>query len=366
MLNLDNKEIFEMKLTVTNRCVLRCNYCFVDKDRGVSEMNYTTAKKAIDFFLSTKGRTKILKIYGGEPLLNFAIVKRVTSYAQKQAKRRGINLTLSLCTNAVLLKPQHIDFFKKNEFQLAISFDGSKKTHDKFRKFPNGRGTFELIKKNISHLFKKLDKKDMAANMAVVPSEASNMFENFQQILKAGFDTLNLEPIYGFQQWTSQRQKYFQDGVKSIIDFMIEEISKGNFIFLTTVNRELKYKTLSKLKNGVCLFHQFPEIYPDGEIAFSSFFLNFPRDRQGKYIIGNVRKGKLKRRFENCRFVNESKKCRECLGYYFDVCDESLSSTVVQLRNLFSIKLADLIIKKSKTRQNFKKYISEAKKHICF
>lgn len=355
-----------MKLTIVTNCILRCDYCFVDKKRSNQKMTLETAKKSIDFFLRSEGKDKILKIYGGEPLLNFEVVKNVVPYAKKIAKKRGINLTFSLCTNAVLLGSEHIDFFKKNKFQLAISFDGGKKTHDKFRKFADGRGTFDIIKNNFQYLFRTVDKKDAAANMSIVPSEAINMVQNFKQILKVGFDTLNIEPIYGFKKWTGKNYQHFLKGMKRITSFIVTEISRDNFIFLTTINREIKYNTLSKLNQGVCLFHQFPEIYPDGKIGFSSFFLNLPEKMQTKYIVGNVVEEEIKDKYEKCSYSPKSQQCRICQESYFDIPDKSLSSQIVQVRNLLSIDLANQIRAKAKKEVLFKKYIQEAKKHICF
>lgn len=363
---LKNKEIFEMKLTVTTDCILRCDYCFVDKQRKNSKMDLKTAKKSIDFFLTTKGKEKILKIYGGEPLLNFEVIKKIVPYAFGKAREKKINLTFSLCTNAILLKPEYVKFFKKNKFQLAISFDGSKETHDKFRKFPNGLGTFNKVKTNLQYLFKKIDKKDVAANMAIAPSEAGKIFKNFRNVLKVGFDTLNLEPIYGFGKWTFEKQKQFQRGMEAITDFILQEIPKGRFYFLTTINRELKYQTLSKLQNGVCLFHQFPEVYPDGRIGFSSFFLNLPEKEQKQYIAGNLAESEVKNKYKNCSYLENNRRCQRCLENYFDRPDESLSSKIVEIRNLLSITLANQIQEKAKTHPLFKKYVQEAKKHICF
>jgi len=366
MIFLKNKEIFEMKLSITTDCVLRCDYCFVDKSQKPSFMSFETAKKSIEFFLNSKGREKILKIYGGEPLLNFELVKKITPYAKILAKKRKKNLTLSLCTNAILLTPEIIDFFKNNKFQLAISFDGQKRTHDRFRKFANGKGSFEKVKENLKYLLKIIDKKDIAANMAVVPSEVENMFKNFKYILKIGFETLNIEPVYGFEKWTVDKYKQFQEEMKSIVLFILAQIYKRNFIFLTTVNRELKYKTLSKLKNGVCLFHQFPEIYPDGRIGFSSFLLNLPKETQRRYIVGNVNQGWIESKYKNCVYSNKSKKCQNCLENYFNLPDESMSSKVVEIRNLLSIELANYIQQRAKNNPIFREYINEAKKHICF
>jgi uncharacterized protein len=360
----NKKEIFEMKLTVATDCILRCKYCFVDKSVK-TRMSLATAKKAIDFFLGTSGKDKILKMYGGEPLLNFELVKAVVPYAKKIATKRGVNLTLSLCTNAVMLSRAHLDFFKKYNFQLAISFDGRKKTYDKNRQFPDGSGAFDRVVVKFPALFETMRRRNVAANMSIVPSQSKNIISNFEYVLESGFDTINLEPVYGFERWTAGDFSQFEKAIKFIAKKIILEAKNGNFIFLTTANRELKYKTLSKLKNGVCLFHQFPEIYPDGRIGFSSFLLNLPKKKQAKYIVGNVNES-VKDVYRSCVFDKKSAVCRDCYSAYFDIPNESMSSGIVKLRNLVSIELARKIELESKKNLIFKKYIKEAKKHICF
>lgn len=353
-----------MKLAVTTSCVLRCDYCFVDKNQ--EKMPLETAKKAIDFFLLSQGKEKILKIYGGEPLLNFSIVEESTFYAKKLARKKRKNLTLSICTNAVLLKKKHIDFFRENDFQLAISIDGRRETHDRFRKFPNGEGVFCAMSASFEYLFKTMDKRDMAANMSIVPSEAKNIIKNFRFILGLGFNSVNLEPVYGFQRWSHEDIQQFKNALGFISKLIISQIFKGNFIFLTTINRELRYKTLSKFKDGTCLFYQLPEVYPNGDVAFSSFFLNLPKEKRGKYIAGNVATGECDDRYRQCRFSRGSKICTECVRNYFDAPSGSSSSDAIKIRNSFSIKLAKIITAKSKENDNFKQYIHEAKRHICF
>ena len=363
---MSKKKIFEMKLTITNDCVLKCDYCFIDKKIKISKMTKQMAERAVNFFLSTSGKNKILKIYGGEPLLNFNLLEKIIPYIKRKAKTKGINLTLSICTNAILLEQYHLDFFKKNKFRLAISLDGCKKTHNRFRKFPNGLGTFNYLSNKLPLIFNKIKKKDITANMSIIPSEACNIFKNFRYIISKGFDTLNLEPVYGFQKWNKNYQCQFKENIGLIAKLILKEINHGNFFFLTTVNRELKYKTLSKTKSGACPFYNSIDIYPDGRMGFSSFFLNLPKNRQKKYIVGNISKGRINRKYLNCKFSKNSRQCKKCSGDYFDLPDESMSFLASEIRNRLSIDLANKIRIRAKTNQKFAQYLIAAKKHICF
>jgi len=360
---LKNKEIFEMKLTITTNCILRCDYCFVKKPKKLEMMDYNTAKAAIDFFLKFGKKNKILKIYGGEPLLNFRLLKKIIPYTTKNIPLNN-SLTLSLCTNTVLLRPEHINFFKRYNFQLAISFDGKKRTHDKFRKFRDGKGSFDIVVRNLALLFKDIKKENIAANIGIVPSEVRRLFDNYKYIVSLGFDTVNLEPIYGFEIWDKKNQKEFEKQMKKIIDFILKGIHKKQFLFLTTINRELKYKTLSRLNKGVCLFDQFLEIYPNGDMGFSSFFLNLPESQRQRYIIGNVAKQEIKVAYSFCRY--NKKNCQNCLIDYFNIFDKSQSSEIVRKRNFLSIQCANYLKEMAQNNPLFKEYINKAKQHICF
>ncbi|MBU2472838.1 4Fe-4S cluster-binding domain-containing protein [Patescibacteria group bacterium] len=363
-ISLNNKKIFESKLTITTNCTLRCKYCFVNKLNRIQKMDLKTAKAAVDFIMVNGPKDKIIKIYGGEPMLNFDILPKLVSYINKK-KSSKTNLTLSLCTNAVILKPEHIDFFKKNNFLLAISFDGKKETHDKFRRFENDQGSFNIVTFNLKLLLQKISKRNIATNISVVASEAGKMFENFKYVIFKGFDTVNLEPIYGFGNWEENHQKEFENQMGKIIKYILNGIPKNQFVFLTTINRELKYRTLSRLKKGVCLFNQFLEVYPNGEMAFSSFFFNLPLAQRRKYIIGNVLNGGLKSKYRSCEY-KDGDKCQKCLIEYFDISDNSQSSKVVQKRNLLSIQTAEYLNNMAQDNNLFKEYIKEANRHICF
>jgi len=263
------------------------------------------------------------------------------------------------------IRSSFIDFFKKNNFSLVISFDGKKETHDKFRKLENGQGSFDIVVSNLKLLFQKINKRKVAANIGIVVSEVENLFENFKYVISKGFDTVNFEPIYGFGKWEENHQKEFENQMEKIIKYILNGIPKNRFIFLTTINRELKYRTLSRLKKGVCLFDQFLEVYPNGEMGFSSFFFSLPLAQRKKYIIGNVLNGGLKDKYRFCEY-EDGDKCQKCLMEYFDIFDDSQSSKVVQKRNSLSIQTAEYLNNMAQNDNLFNKYIKEAKKHICF
>ena len=115
-------------------------------------MDFETAKKAIDFYLkrSEKADQLALSFYGGEPLLEFELIKKCVSYILQRKGDKKILFTMT--TNGTLMTEDVIEFLVKYEFNLMISLDGDKKSHDINRRFKTGKGSFDIILENLSRL----------------------------------------------------------------------------------------------------------------------------------------------------------------------------------------------------------------------
>ncbi|MBR6647455.1 MAG: radical SAM protein, partial [Clostridia bacterium] len=156
-----DKKIERMTLQITQNCNFRCSYCpystsEFDNTRTHSSrrMSEETAKKAIEFLAdhSTDSEMVALSFYGGEPLLEFELIKRLIEYADELFLGRKV--IYSMTTNGSLLNDEIISFFEEHELELTISLDGTQKLHDKHRKFAsNGQGTYAVIEKNLKHIY---------------------------------------------------------------------------------------------------------------------------------------------------------------------------------------------------------------------
>lgn len=115
-------------------------------------MSIETAQKAIDYFLEHNSNLAniIIGFYGGEPLLEFELIKKCVAYAKSRVE--GKNILFNMTTNGTLLTDEMVDFLVENDFSLSISIDGSKEEHDRNRKFVNGKGSFDVIINNIKNI----------------------------------------------------------------------------------------------------------------------------------------------------------------------------------------------------------------------
>lgn len=138
--------IQNITLEVTEKCNLRCKYCIYNtshqeyREFGTRNMSWDVAKKAVDFLNdhSTHAQNCHIGFYGGEPLINFELIKKVVKYAKE--KMEGI--TFALTTNAVLMTEEIAQFFFDNDFSVIISLDGPQDVHDENRVLKDGTGSF--------------------------------------------------------------------------------------------------------------------------------------------------------------------------------------------------------------------------------
>lgn len=152
-----------MTLEVTDACNMRCKYCIFSGDypgsrtHKANKMSFSVAKAAIDFYRSMRPQANTLPIgfYGGEPLLNFELVKQCCEYVLEceRADRLERPVQFSLTTNGTLLSEEKILFFIQQGFALTISLDGPRQIHDQCRVLADGQGTFDIVMRNIQLIY---------------------------------------------------------------------------------------------------------------------------------------------------------------------------------------------------------------------
>ena len=137
-------------LHVAHTCNLNCTYCFASQGKYHGEralMSYEVGKRALDFLVEHSGKRKNLEVdfFGGEPLLNFGVVKDLVAYARSIEKEKGKNFRFTLTTNGMLIDDDVIDFCNRECHNVVLSLDGRKEVHDRFRRDYAGNGSFDRI-----------------------------------------------------------------------------------------------------------------------------------------------------------------------------------------------------------------------------
>jgi uncharacterized protein len=188
-----------MCLHIAHDCNLRCEYCFASTgDFGVGRklMSYETGKKAVDFLLEqSMGRKNLeMDFFGGEPLMNFEVVKQIVSYARSKEQEYNKVFRFTITTNGMLLDDDKIDFINKEMSNVVLSIDGRKEVNDRVRKCVNGSGCFDIIMPKFKKLVEKRGDKDYYVRGTFTKYNLD--FSNDVLELNAqGFDQVSVEPV---------------------------------------------------------------------------------------------------------------------------------------------------------------------------
>ncbi|MDV7824209.1 radical SAM protein [Enterococcus gallinarum] len=154
---LVSNSMSQMTLQLTQNCNLRCSYCvysgnYYNRQHNNKVMDFELAKNRIDYFFKHSSHSNDLAIgfYGGEPLLCFRFIKKCVEYAE--STNPGKNLYFTITTNGTLLTKKVAEYFDNRNFHITLSLDGASKQHDINRRFVNGKGSFEVILKNLNRI----------------------------------------------------------------------------------------------------------------------------------------------------------------------------------------------------------------------
>lgn len=154
-----SRKLSHMTLQVTQGCNLRCKYCVYSEETNERQrshsnrsMDWETAKRAIDFFYEHTVDSKNVAIgfYGGEPLLMLPLIKQILDYSRRLFDGKDVLYTMT--TNGTLLTDETICFLAREKISLMISLDGPKEIHDRNRVFPDGRGSFDILSRNVARI----------------------------------------------------------------------------------------------------------------------------------------------------------------------------------------------------------------------
>jgi uncharacterized protein len=176
----------QILLEITNQCNLNCAYCsasgkYANPGNPPGNMSWQTCRESVDFFFDRTCDSKkcFISFYGGEPLKCFDLIKDTVEYVKK---KYGANeFRFNLTTNGTLLNKEIADFFIENDFSVLVSLDGPQKINDRYRRFKNGKGTFNRIMKNLEFL--KAYNRDYFSRKVSITSVLAPPFETIDEIL---------------------------------------------------------------------------------------------------------------------------------------------------------------------------------------
>lgn len=186
--------IVNMALLLTQSCNLRCIYCYGgggEYGTGGS-MDEKTALQSVDWLIEQSKKVKKINIvfFGGEPFLNFSLMKTVVEYAKQKAAKVDKSVGFSVTTNATLLDDEKISFIKEHDIHVVVSIDGPKEIQDKQRPFAGGKGSYDVIIPNIKKLLAVLPEAN--AHAVLVDDEKIHIVKN--ALKEIGFNEVTMVP----------------------------------------------------------------------------------------------------------------------------------------------------------------------------
>ncbi len=186
-------------LHVAHTCNLNCSYCFASQgnyhgDRAV--MSFEVGKQALDFLMAnSQGRRNLeVDFFGGEPLMNFDVVKQLVAYAREKEKECGKNFRFTLTTNGLLIDDDVIDFANREMSNVVLSLDGRKEVHDRYRVDYAGNGSWERIVPKFQKLVEARGHKNYYMRGTFTHANP-DFLRDIREMLRLGFTELSMEPV---------------------------------------------------------------------------------------------------------------------------------------------------------------------------
>ncbi|SJZ36204.1 uncharacterized protein SAMN02745973_00277 [Garciella nitratireducens DSM 15102] len=323
-LNNQEKAIKAMCLHIAHDCNLRCKYCFASQGDFQGErslMSQEVGRKAIDFLIKNSGNRRNLEVdfFGGEPLMNFDVVKDIVKYAKEKEKKYNKNFRFTITTNATLLTEDKMNYINQNMNNIVLSIDGDKSTNDFMRPTINGKGSYDIILPQISKMVQKRRDKDYYVRGTFTKYNL-NFSKDVLHLAEQGFKEISMEPVV-----TDPEKDYaiteedlpviFKEYENLAVKYLEREKGKNPFHFFH-FNIDLSqgpciYKRLSGCGAG----NEYVAITPEGEIYPCHQFVGNEDFKMGNVFSG-IKRNTIQKDFKEAHVLNKDK-CNNCWAKFY-------------------------------------------------
>ena len=306
-------------LHIAHTCNLNCEYCFASQGKYKGEravMSFEVGKRALDWLIENSGSRKNLEVdfFGGEPLMNFEVVKRLVAYARSIEKEKGKNFRFTLTTNGLLIDDDVIEFANKEMSNVVLSLDGRKEIHDRFRVDYNGNGSFDKIVPKFQKLVKARNNKNYYMRGTFTHANP-DFLEDIKVMLDLGFTELSMEPVVCAagdpSELTPEDITVVMEQYEKLAFLMLQKEKEGKpFTF---------YHYMIDLTGGPCIYKrisgcgsgtEYMAVTPWGDLYPCHQFVG-----DEKFKLGDIYKGvtnlTVQNSFKECN-VYAREDCRNC------------------------------------------------------
>lgn len=306
-------------LHIAHTCNLNCSYCFASQgkyhgDRAV--MSFETGKRALDFLIENSGTRRNLEVdfFGGEPLMNWDVVKQLVAYAREIEKKHNKNFRFTLTTNGVLVDDDVIDFANREMSNVVLSLDGRKEIHDRFRVDYAGNGSWEQIVPKFQKFVEARGNKNYYIRGTFTHAN-TDFLKDIEEMLSLGFTELSMEPVVCApgdpSELTQEDLPVLFEQYEKLAELMLKRKSEGRpFTF---------YHYMIDLSDGPCIYKrisgcgsgtEYMAVTPWGDLYPCHQFVGEEKFKLGD-IWNGVNNHEIQNEFLSCN-VYERPECRDC------------------------------------------------------
>lgn len=308
-----------MCLNVAHNCQLRCKYCFASHgDFGGNRclMDEATAKNSIDFLILNSADKHNLEVdfFGGEPMMNFGVVKKTVEYARKVGEIHNKNFRFTMTTNGLALDDDKIDFLNSEMSNIVMSLDGRKKINDFMRVTNSESGCYDAIVKNFQKIVKKRGNKDYYIR-GTYTKRNLDFSKDVIHLYNLGFKKISLEPVVIDDRFEYSLSDSDIDRIEHEYDILSEwyyttkKVDPDLLFFHFNVDFNNTTCLTKRLKGCGC-GNDYVAVTPNGDIYPCHQFVGKP-----EYLMGNVNDNMFNSNIRT-QFIDmhkESiKKCNSC------------------------------------------------------
>ncbi len=319
-----NPVVKALCLHIAHDCNLKCRYCFAEEGEyhGKRElMSLEVGKKAIDFLIKSSGNRKNLEVdfFGGEPLMNFGVVKGIVEYARSIEKANNKNFRFTITTNGILLNDEIQQYINENMHNVVLSIDGRKEVNDRMRPRAGGQGTYDTIVPKFKRLSDSRNQTDYYVRGTFTRYNL-DFAKDVLHLADLGFRQISVEPVV-----TEESEPYAirQEDLPVIFDEyeklameILERRKKGQWFNF--------FHFMIDLTGGPCVVKrmvgcgsgtEYLSVTPSGDLYPCHQFVGMEQFKMGHVDTG-VTAPEIRKGFESCN-VYTKPRCRECWARFY-------------------------------------------------
>ena len=311
-------------LHIAHDCNLACKYCFAEEGEYHGRralMSFEVGKKALDFLIRSSGSRINLEVdfFGGEPLMNWDVVKQLVEYGRSQEKLHNKKFRFTLTTNGVLLNDEIMEFCNREMSNVVLSLDGRKEVNDRMRPFRNGTGSYDLIVPKFQKFAEKRGEKDYFVRGTFTRNNL-DFSEDVLHFADLGFKKMSVEPVVAppEEEYSIREEDLpvIMEQYDKLAAEYVKRIKEGRgFTFFHFMLDLSQGPCVAKRLSGCGSGTEYLAVTPWGDLYPCHQFVG-----NEKFLLGNVDEGitntEIRDEFKLCN-VYAKEKCRNCFARFY-------------------------------------------------